>query len=301
MGKGIRDRIRNFLRLRKQSDTVKMICLFVLTGAVFFACITYHIWMIFRYVDTPAEYILTGDGMISDKDIDELRQSKGVSKVSRQRTVSAVIQYGGAETAVDCIALSRDYIEDLYGAEISEGVSRIYMNEAAFAEFQEAISDNSGTMIYREEADIREDGTELTVRYCVGEEIAAASEEGKDDGDEPEHGMGTARKYRSAKLIICKTDREEAESFIYTAETDQLLMREAEGIRVWSEGHDLDGLYVDNLKKMGYEIENEERIKEEEHELQMKLLHIRYGLVVCGISIMGAVTVIRVHKKNTVS
>lgn len=287
-------KIRNFLRLRKQSDTVKIICLFVLTGVVFLVGTVYHAWGIYAYVNTPAEYILTADGMVSRKRMDELLQTKDVSKVSRQMEISAVVQYEGAQTTVDCTMLSPDYMAELFGAEVSEGTSRIYMNEAAFAEFKEAISENSGGMTDGEEKESREGESELTVRYSLGEDAVAVRGVDRADGDDTGDGTGTDRgtpvtKYRSAKLIVRKADREEAESFIYTAETESQLLREATGLRVRFETHDLDGLHVDNLKKLGYEIENEEMIMEEEYELQMKLLHIRYGLVVCGICIIGAV------------
>lgn len=287
-------KIRNFLRHRKQSDTVKIICLFVLTGVVFLVGTVYHAWGIYVYVNAPAEYILTADGMVSGKRMDELLQTKDVSKVSRQTEISIFVQYEGAQTTVDCTMLSPDYMAELFGAEVSEGTSRIYMNEAAFAEFKEAISENGGGMADGEGKKSQEGESELTVRYSMGEEAVAVRDVDRADEDDTGEGTGTDRgmpapKYRSAKLIVRKADREEAESFIYTAETESQLLQEATGLRVRFETHDLDGLHVDNLKKMGYDIENEEMIMEEEYELQMKLLHIRYGLVVCGICIVGAV------------
>ena len=50
------NKIRSFLRLRKQSDTVKIICLFVLAATAFFVSVIYHAWDIYRFVNTPAEY-----------------------------------------------------------------------------------------------------------------------------------------------------------------------------------------------------------------------------------------------------
>ena len=249
-------------------------------------CTAYHVWGIFHYADTPAEYILSGDGLISNKRMEELMQSKDVSGASRQMEVSVSIQYRGTETILDCTVLSPDYMQGLFGTEIPRGSSRIYMNEAAFAEFQEAISENSKGMAYEERTGSEEGDSGLAVRYSMGEDTVSAA--GGDSGDGNGTGMA-GQHYRSAKLIILKTGGEEAESFIYTAETESRLLQEAAGIRVRFEKHDLDGLHVDNLRKLGYEIENEEVIIEEEYELQAKLLHIRYGLVICGICILGAV------------
>lgn len=287
----MKNKIRSFLQLRKQSDTVKIYCLFVLATVVCLACVAYHAWGIYQYVNTPAEYMLTGEGMISGKRMDELMQNKDISNVSRQMKISVAVQYKGAETTVDCTMLSSDYLTDLSGTEIPEGASRIYMNEAAFAEFQEVISDKSGGMAVWEGQGSEEEASELTVRYSTGEDVAAARGTGNNAADSPEDGTGmrTAQTYGSAKLIVCKAGGEEAESFIYTAETERQLLQGAAGLRVRFERHDLDGLHVDNLRKLGYEIENEEILSAEGYELQTKLLHIGYGLVICGTCIVGAV------------
>lgn len=286
MGNRIRDKIKNFLRLRKQSDTVKIICLFTLAGVAFFVSTIYHVWEIYQHVNTSAEYILTADEAISNKRMNELLQSKDVRKASRQMKTSVSLLYGGTETTVDCTMLSPDYMAELFGTEIPEGTSRIYMNEAAFSEFEETISEKSESMIYKEAAGAQR-GSELAVRYYIGEDMLAAGSGDSEDGD----GAGTemtTQNYRSAKLMVVKMDGAEAESFIYTPETERLLLREAASIRVKFGTHDLDGLHVDNIRKLGYEIEQEETIQEEEYELQIKLLHIRYGLVICGICIVGA-------------
>lgn len=248
--------IRHFLLLRKQNDAVKLICLFVLTGAAFLIFAGYHVWGIFRYMDTPAEYILSGDAVVSNQRIRELYQSKDVSAVSRQIGVSVPVRYGGCETAVECTMLSPEYMEELSGSDIPEGGSRIYMNEAAFAEFQAAISENTA---YGDGIGPEKGGQELTVCYSL-------------DGD-----------VRMAKLIVIQTGGEEAESFIYTPETERKLLREAVSLRVRFRTHDLDGIHVENLRKLGYGIENEDMILEEEYEVQTALLHIRYGVVICGI------------------
>lgn len=287
MGTKVRDRVGDFLRLRKQSDTVKIICLFILAALVFLICVAYHIWEICRYVNTPAEYIVTGEGAVSDQRITEVMQDRDVSGVSRQMMISVSVLYEGAETVLDCTMLSQEYMAELSGEEIHGGSSRIYMNEAAFAEFQEALSEKGMDSEFGEGA-----GSEIDVRYSMGEDAMAVSgmdNDGKGNGDETDdHMRRPVQNYHSAKLVILKTGGEEAESFIYTAETESQLAREATGLRVRFGSHDLDGLHVANLRKLGYELENKEVIMEEEHGIQMNLLHIRYGLMICGICILGA-------------
>lgn len=68
-----RDRIAKFLRARKQNDTVKIICLLALTGISFLISSLYHAWRIYRYVESPAEYIITGSETVSNQRMDEIR------------------------------------------------------------------------------------------------------------------------------------------------------------------------------------------------------------------------------------
>ena len=75
------------------------------------------------------------------------------------------------------------------------------------------------------------------------------------------------------------------EGFAYTAETDSRLLKEANGLRVQFAKHDLDGLQVGALRKLGYEIQNEDVVITEEYELELKLLHIQYGLIFCALCV----------------
>ena len=65
----MKNRIKTFLRLRKQNDLVKIICILGVAGVGFFASVMYHVWGLYQYVDTPAEYVLTGSEGISKKGI----------------------------------------------------------------------------------------------------------------------------------------------------------------------------------------------------------------------------------------
>lgn len=264
------NRIRHFLLLRRQNDTVKLACLFALTGVTCLIFAGYHVWEIFRYMENPAEYILSGDAVVSNERVRELCQSEDISGVSRQIGVSVPVWYRGCETVVQCKMLSPDYIAELSDAEIPEGSSRIYMNEVAFDEFRAAVSEHAA---YEDGFGSSEGGKGLTVRYSLGEDAR-----------------------RLAKLVVIQTGGEEAESFIYTPETEGKLLREAVSLRVLFQTHDLDGLHMENLRKLGYEIENEDVLLEEEYKIQMALLHIRYGLVICGICMAAVYGIVRSAK-----
>lgn len=263
------NRIRSFLRFRKQSDTVKVICLFVLVAAAFFASVIYHAWDIYCFVNMPAEYVLTGEGRVSQKRLDELVQMRDVAAVSRQMEVSVTVMYRGMSTAVNCSLLSQDYMEKLLDTKLPAGTKRIYMNETAFSEMLQGISEENENLTDVENLKTADGSTELDIRYSMEETMETL----------------TAETYKSAKLIVAKNGEQEEKSQTCTAEAESRLRKEACSLRVLFDRHDLDGLHVEQLRKLGYTIENEEAVISEENEIGTKLLHIQYGLFSFGICI----------------
>lgn len=278
-------RIRAFLRLRRQNDTVKIIGILALAGAVSFASALYHAREIYHYVDTPAEYVLTGEGAVSKKRVDELRQREGVAAVSRQMERPVTVMYRGTPADMSCTALSREYMERLFGAELLNGTKKIFMNEAAFSEWKRALEEKNGETAYLGEAD-GEDVKTFDIRYALAEEAggirAAEGSEGADAGVSVSAGVPA---FKSAQLVVVKGGEE---SFICMAEDEGILLRQADSLRVTYAKHDLDGLHVETLRKLGYALENEETVTAGEYEVEVKLLHIRYGLLLCAVCAVSA-------------
>lgn len=263
----MRNRLAYFFRLRKQSDAVKMICIFGLAGLACFANATYHTWKIYCTVNTPVEYVLMGEGNISQKRMDEMRRNKSVTRASRQMERSVTVMYGGREATVTCTLLSAKYLEDMFDADISAGTRKIWMNRAAFSEWKEQLGEEDWEMVEMEGNE--GDGvTEFHARYS-GEE------------ESPSRGEDVPAKYKSATIVVVESGGEDEEGAAYMAEEDSRLQKEATGLRVQFAKHDLDGLQVKALRKLGYEIQNEAGMVKEEWELKTELLHIKYGLLSC--------------------
>lgn len=273
------NRIKRFFKLRKQSDIVKIICALALAGILCFISVLYHVWGIYHYVNTPAEYILTGDGVVSKKRVDELLKSEGVAKVSRQMDVPVEIMYRGAKAIVNCSMLSKEYVEEMFDAKPLTSTKTIYMNEAAFSELQQAFWENNESTPDMEIQELADGGTEFDIRYSMEEGFTGS------DGDD----TAVSSQFKAAKLMVEKFKGQE-ESFSCIAETDGRLLKEDVSIRVQFEKHDLDGLQVSNLRKLGYSIENENVLITEEYEIKIKLLHIQYGLLCFSICLIGAIT-----------
>ena len=280
------NKIRSFLRLRKQSDTVKIICLFVLAATAFFVSVIYHAWDIYRFVNTPAEYVLTGEGTVSQKRLDELIQMGDVAAVSRQMEVPVTVLYQGMSTTVNCSLLSQGYIEKLLAIKFPTGTKRIYMNETAFSEMLQGFSEENEDLTDVESLKPADGSTEFDIRYSMEDTMA----DPKGDGEAVSMGASAAESYKSARLNVVKDDEQEEKGLACTAEAEGRLLKEACSMRVLFDRHDLDGLHVEQLGKLGYEIENEEAVIMEENEIKIKLLHIQYGLLSFGICLIAILT-----------
>ncbi|MCI9411764.1 MAG: hypothetical protein HFG36_06810 [Eubacterium sp.] len=280
------NKIRSFLRLRKQSDTVKIICLFVLAATAFFISVIYHAWDIYRFVNTPAEYVLTGEGTVSQKRVDELIQMGDVAAVSRQMEVPVTVLYQGMSTTVNCSLLSQGYIEKLLAIKLPTGTKRIYMNETAFSEMLQGFSEENEDLTDVESLKPADGSTEFDIRYSMEETMA----DPKGDGEAASMGASAAGSYKSARLNVVKDDGQEEKALACTAEAEGRLFKDACSLRVLFDRHDLDGLHVEQLGKLGYEIENEEAVIMEENEIKIKLLHIQYGLLSFGICLIAIFT-----------
>ncbi len=262
----MKHRLKMYLQFRKQSDAVKIMSLFALIAVVCLIHIIVHSGGIYRYLASPAEYVLSNQGSISQKHMDELRQSKDVALVSRQREVPITIAYKNSQAALNCTMVSKKYLDERFGASLTEGTKKIFMNKEAYSGFRQTLTEESGRETELPEPGQIQGETEFAVRYAV--------ETASDASD----GVEAPSVYKTAQLIVITDETLQEEGFVYSSWEESKLVKEADGLRVRFERHDLDGLHISNLQKRNFQIENEALIIEEEYEIQIKLLHIRYGL-----------------------
>lgn len=276
------NKIRYFIKLRKQNDTVKIIVLFVIAGLVSAVSILYHAGLIYHYVKTPVEYVLTADHVISTEQIGVVQQMEGVSRVSRQIEIPVTLRYQGAETEMQAVLLSQEYVEEMFGVKLPSGGSRIFMDKKTFSSVQTEWQDSREGSVEVKSRKLDDGRVVLDVRYRIAETTA-------DDlsNDDAVSNGGVEQPDRPAQIIVAESRVQGEETFVCLADTENRLPREACSLRVQYENHDLDGLHVEQLTKLGYTIENEEMVLGEKYEIQIKLLHIRYGLVICAICLAG--------------
>ncbi|MDE6761783.1 MAG: hypothetical protein K2J90_14080 [Lachnospiraceae bacterium] len=260
-------KIREFLRLRKQNDTVKLMCFFVLAGAGFFVNVLYHAGKLCHSVQSPVEYQLVRGSTVTNEQIRELAQSDGVAAVSRSLDIPVTVKYQGQETMMTCTMLSKAYIEKVYGIMVSGSEKRYYMNQAAFREIQTGFMENNVSL---EKGDVTEFGEEYKIQY-------------QEEGEKEENMLQKA--FHSARILVIK-EKTEKETVLICTEEDGTRLSKADSVRVLFSKHDLDGMRQENLTKMGYEIQNEQMLHEEEYEMKIRLFHIRYGILICAVCLV---------------
>lgn len=259
-------KIREFLRLRKQNDTVKLMCFFILAGAGFFINVLYHAGTLFHSVQSPVEYHLIRGSTVTNEQISELAQEEDVAAVSRSLDIPVTIKYQGQETMMTCTMLSKFYIETVYDITASGSEKRYYINQAAFKEIQAGFLENNVSL---EKGDITEYGEEYKIQYLEEEER------------EEEENM-PQQAFHSAKLLVLKEKTEQEMPLIFTME-DGTRLNQGDSARVLFSGYDLDGIRMENLTKMGYEVQNEQILAVKEYEMKIRLFHIRYGILICAV------------------
>lgn len=263
-------KIREFLRLRKQNDTVKLMCFCILIGAGFFVNVLYHAGTLYHSVQSPVEYQLIRESKVTDEQISELAQEEDVSAVSRSLDIPVTVKYQGQETMMTCTMLSKSYIETVYGITASGSEKRYYMNEKAFKEIQTGFLENNVSL---EKGNITEYGEEYKIQYLE-------EEEGSEEENMPQ------QTFHSAKLVVLKEKTEQETALIFTVE-DGTGLNKADSARVLFSRYDLDGIRMENLTKMGYEVQNEQMLAMEEYEMKIRLFHIRYGILVCAVFLVA--------------
>lgn len=274
----MKHRLKKYLRIRRQSDAVKIMSLFVLVAAVCLIHIIAQAGSIYWYLDSPAEYVLSNQGVISQKHMDNLRQGKDVALVSRQRELPVTITYKNSKAEMNCTMVSKEYLDERFGAALTAGTKKIFMNREAYSGFWQTLSEErDGETELPEPARIQ-GGEEFAVRYAVETE--------PDDSD----GAAAPPISKTAQLIVIHDETPREEGFVFCAWEDGKLLKEADSLRIRFAKHDLDGLHVSNLQKLNFNIENEAVIVEEEYEIQLMLLHIRYGVagfLLCLIAVFA--------------
>ena len=262
--------IKNFLRLRKQDDRIKIIVALVIAAIVLFAFIIKNVIALYNYVNSPAEYELIGN-LTSELRLDEIENISNVKVTSLQSEGFAQIKYKTIETGINFVALSEQYVLQIYGIKVSGNMTTFYANELAFNQILK----------------------ELQLSY-----YGVDTSKYKQEGLIVEYAMGN--KTGSARIFMLKKGQGEVASkdvpYIFTVEDKLTLKSNANCLRVYVDKQDMEQLIVKEFEQLGFSVKNREQLIMFEAEIKQILLSIRYQIILFFISILWIFTLHRYRK-----
>ena len=134
-------KIREFLRLRRQQDAVKIIILYVIAIGV---CCGFLIRDGLRYAQitrTKEEFKLIGnDQVLTDSKVQRVREIEGVTAVSYDVSDSVTVTYQANTTSFEAELLSEAYIQEVYGITQEGSTMTYYANAAAYKQICQSLS-----------------------------------------------------------------------------------------------------------------------------------------------------------------
>ena len=157
-------KIREFLRLRRQQDAVKIIILYVIAIGV---CCGFLIRDGLRYAQitrTKEEFKLIGNNQVlTDSKVQRVREIEGVTDVSYDVT-----------TSFEAELLSEAYIQEVYGITQEGSTTTYYANTAAYKQICQSLSQDIAPI----------QAEELTVTYTSSTEQSQNANQPTDSGSD---------------------------------------------------------------------------------------------------------------------
>lgn len=181
-------KIREFLRLRRQQDAVKIIILYVIAIGV---CCGFLIRDGLRYAQitrTKEEFKLIGnDQVLTDSKVQRVREIEGVTDVSYDVSDSVTVSYQANTTSFEAELLSEAYIQEVFGITQEGSTTTYYANTAAYKQICQSLSQDI--------APIQTD--ELTVTYTSSTEQSQNANQPTDSGSDASLAGGS----RTARIV----------------------------------------------------------------------------------------------------
>ena len=255
-------KIRELIKLRKQNDRVKIAFLFILSGIGFFGISVGNGISCLDIVNGRSEYVLSKAEQITRKDIDLLNSVQDISCVSRELTENVTVKYREGEAAVSSVLVSEEYIKELYGVEDRSSGKVFYMNHAALLLINEELG-------LSDQAAAEKEAFEIKVTYLP---------EGEEGG-----------RYKSAVLIVLQDTLHGDEPFVCTCDSTARLSYGTASVRVIREKRQIEDMAGAQFEKMGFQVEEKERLMETAYEVQLSMVKLEYSILLAVVCLFAGV------------
>ncbi len=247
--------LKNFLRNRKRGDRVKIMLYLGIAAAVFLVLTAVNIVNLVKILNTPAEYILSGD-TVSDARLNQLMEIDGVSAVTPAINSSLTVKYRTNKTSIGVACISKEYAKAVYGVERTGEMTTIFANSVAYKRIMSELAGAS------------------SVPDLNNEIIAEVL-----DGD----------RYKACRIVCIHQQNSEDAPFVFRIEADSVLEVHADSIRVFVPKQDTEQLAARRIQNQGYMVMNREEILSFQNRIDRLFIEMKYHLIItamCGLWIV---------------
>jgi len=244
-----------FWKNRKRSYRVKIMLYLGIAAAVFLVLTAIDVIDLVKYINTPAEYILSCDA-VSDAGLDQLMDIDSVSAVTPEQNQSLTVKYRANKTVTEVTCISKEYAKTVYGVERKGEMTTIFANNKAYRRILSELAVING------DPDLY---SEIKVEVLVG------------------------NKYKPCRIVSIHQKIETETPFVFMITTDSVLKTHADSIRAFVPRQDTEQLAVSIIQNLGYEVMNREDILSFHNQIDRLFLEIKYHLIIavmCGLWIV---------------
>lgn len=267
-------KIREFLRLRRQQDAVKIIILYVIAIGV---CCGFLIRDGLRYAQitrTKEEFKLIGnDQVLTDSKVQRVREIEGVTDVSYDVSDSVTVSYQANTTSFEAELLSETYIQEVYGITQEGSTTTYYANTAAYKQICQSLSQNIAPI----------QTEELTVTYTSSVEQSQSANQPTDSGSDASQAGGS----RTARIV--QVDIGGNTPFI-CAVGDPVTLKTSGNLRIRIARQDQSQKVLTLAGNLSFSNDNAMEIYQAQTKLDQLFTRIKFELLLMLVCLVAVVT-----------
>ena len=270
-------KIREFLRLRRQQDAVKIIILYVIAIGV---CCGFLIRDGLRYAQitrTKEEFKLIGnDQVLTDSKVQRVREIEGVTDVSYDVSDSVTVSYQANTTSFEAELLSEAYIQEVYGITQEGSTMTYYANNAAYKQICQSLS--------QDVTPIQTD--EITVSYT-----SSIAESHRIDSATGDDGIASQSENSQTARII-RTDIGGDVPFI-CAIGDPVTLKKTGNLRIQIARQDQSQRVLTLASNLSFSNDNTLEIYQAQSELERLFIQMKFELLLIITCLIAAISLRR--------
>mgnify|MGYP007092383217 FL=1 len=267
-------KIREFLRLRRQQDAVKIIILYVIAIGV---CCGFLIRDGLRYAQitrTKEEFKLIGnDQVLTDSKVQRVREIEGVTDVSYDVSDSVTVTYQANTTSFEAELLSEAYIQEVYGITQEGSTMTYYANAAAYKQICQSLSQGI-TPIQAEE---------LTVTYTSSVEQSQNANQPTDSSSDASQ-AGDSRTARIVQVDIG------GDSPFICAVGDPVTLKTSKDLRIQIARQDQSQKVLTLADNLSFSNDNALEIYQAQAKLDQLFIRVKFELLLMLVCLVAVVS-----------